>query len=296
MKNIIYISLLFLFIFLPSCGPDLTSAQEVIKLQVLNIKSDKPELHPGDTVKSEVLIAKPEGNTEEYHTVWLLCDPKSDGASGTSFATCMNPQNSNLIGAPSINTTEYSAKIPEDVLSKKNLESKYMYVLFVMCKADLETCTKSMSPDENTDMNSNPFSSGVFNLTLKRIRVVSKDTEIRNNNPKIEGIYLNDKLIDSDSIKLSDDDVFKVKIDKSSYDKKTDPNGELIDETIATAWKSNKGKFEFYLTNQEKDEDLDDLDENPFSTPDEIGDGYKLYIIATDARGGADWRILKVTP
>jgi len=294
MKNIIYISILFLFILIPSCGPDLTSAQEVIKLQVISIKSDKPELHPGDTVKSEVLIGRPEGDTKEYHTVWLLCDPKSDGASGTSFATCMNPQTSNLVGTPGIDTTEYTSIIPEDILSAKGLESKYMYILFIMCEADFETCTSSMTPSEDTEMNSNPFSSDIFKLTLKRIRVVSKETEIMNVNPKIEGIYLNEELISSDTITVNDNDVFKVKIDKESYDKKTNPDGDLIDETIATAWKSNKGKFDFYLTNQEKDEELKDLDENPFSTPKEIGDGYKLYIVATDARGGVDWKVLNV--
>lgn len=295
MKTIIYvlISFLFIFIFLPSCGGDLTSAQEVIKLQVLSIKSDKPEVHPGDTVISKVLIGKPENDATEYHSVWFLCDPKSDGSSGTAFAECMNPKAGNLIGLPTIDKDEYSIKVPDDVLSINNLKSKYMYVLYILCESDMETCQNAMTSSEGSKEMG--FSSDIFKLTLKRIRVISPETEITNHNPQIEGIYLNNELVNTDSITLdNNDNVFKVKISQDSYDKKTNPDGELINETIATAWKSNSGKFDYYYTNQEKEESLDDLDENPFTTPKDKTDAYKIYIIATDTRGGIDWKVLNV--
>jgi hypothetical protein len=295
MKNLIYIaSILLVIILLPSCGPELTGPTEVIKLEVLSVKLDKPQVHPGDTINAEVLVGAPENYNKEYHQVWLLCDPKSDGSSSMSFYACMNPSEANIVGFPKIDGDNFNFKVPEDTLSAYGLTNKYMYLLFILCESDLDSCTSAMTPEEGS---SNPFSSGLLKLTLKRINVVSPETEITNHNPIIKNIYLNDVAITSDSISLSgSDNVFKVEIDNDSFDKKTDPDGNLIDETIATAWKSNSGKFDFYYSNQEKGEVLEDFDENSFSVPKDTSSNYKIYIIATDTRGGIDWKVINVTP
>ena len=295
MKYYIY-STIFIIIasVLFSCSYDLTLPQEVKKLEVLAVKTDKPEVHPGDIVNAEVLIGKPENNQEEYHTMWILCNPNNDGRESTAFSACMDPKMSDLIGNVSVDSDIFTVKIPEDILNKGDYKTKYLYILHILCKADEDTC---ISEADSTKSDENPFKKGIYHLTLKRIKVVDNDIEIKNiHNPKIKAVYLNDEEIDFTSeisLKNDEDNTFKVEIDSDSFDKMINNKGEEVYETVSVAWKSNAGEFSYYYTNQSKDETLSDFDENPFDTPD--GEhSYKIYLIATDSLGGIDWKIIKV--
>lgn len=293
-KIILFLTILLVAAVLPSCGPSLTSPQEVIKLEVLSVKTDKPQAHPGDVVQADILIGMPEDYTGEYHTVGLLCDPKSSGSSSLAFATCMNPEESNFVGTPALDSESFSVTVPEDTLSAYGLENKYLYLMFIVCEADGDTCFNSMNSGEG-----NPFENDIFKLTLKRINVIPSTEEITNGNPVIEKIFVDDEEINPEeplSLEQAEKGKkfgFKVQISSDSFDKKTDPDGELIDETVSTAWKSNSGLFDYYYTNQEKDETLDDFDENPFEIPSEA-ESFKIYVIATDSKGGIDWKVLSV--
>ena len=272
----------------------MSKANKVNKLEVLAIKTDKPQAHAGEQITATSLVGHPEGYNKEFHTIWLLCNPSDD----TGFKSCMSEDG--IVGLPSIDNDEFHFTVPEDTLSQ-GFDSKKLYILFTVCESDMQTCQNTM-----TDKNGEGLKSSIFKFSYKTVEVIKDDMPITNHNPEIKTIYLNGEELTSDDISLKardnddqnneDDNIFKAEVTSGSFDEIKTPKGEKDYETVVFAWKSTLGDIKYYYTDQKQYEKTDDLDENPFNTAlkSEV-DNYKIYIIAIDNHGGVDWKILNVT-
>ncbi len=283
-KKILLPLLLFIAIIVhPSCNDDMSGPSFIDKLKLLAIKLDKPQVHPGDEVKASILLAKPQDYSEEFHSVILLCDPGAESGSGNSFFNCMNPNKENIISTPIIDKEEIDIEVPSDTLSKYDLKEKYLYLIYILCESDINTCMVNASSRKNEN-------DSTLKVSLKRIHVVNNDMEITNNNPIIKNVYLNNQIINGDTLVFDTKELdFIVEIDKSSFDKKSD--GKY--EDMVVTWYSSRGEFDLFYTNEEFKDDFNSLDINEFNTKDSTGD-YQLYIVASDKRGGFDWRVINI--
>lgn len=291
----IFIILTILFILLPSCGEDTKSkANKVNKLEVLAIKVDKPQAHAGDAIIANSLVGHPEDYNNEFHTIWLLCNPSE----GSGFESCMSEDG--IIGLPTIDNEEFHFTVPADVLSQ-GLKKKKLYILFTICEADMQKCQ-----DAITNKEGNGLESDLFRFSYKTVEIIQDNMPITNHNPKIKSIYLNGEELSSNDIVLKardndkknneNENIFKAEVTSDSFDEIKTPKGEKDFEKITFVWKSTLGKIKYYYTAQKHGENFDNLDENPFETAlNSDVDNYKIYIIAIDNHGGIDWKILNVT-
>jgi len=283
---------LLVLIILPSCGSDDKSkANKVNKLEILAIKVNKPQAYAGDEITAEALVGHPEGYDKEYSKIWLSCVGNKE--------SCL--VGDGITGLPSINSDTFKFKIPENIIPEGE-ESQSVFFLFILCESDIETCQNEMMSEDGEGLN-NKF----LKVSYKTVEVIRDDSPIVNHNPKIKSIYLNGTELTSDNITLKadkddkdnrDDNIFTAEVTSSSFDEVENlKDKDKVDyESIVFAWKSTLGDIEHYYTDQEHDETIDDLDENPFRTAkDSESDTYKIYVIALDYRGGTDWRILNVT-
>ncbi len=290
-----FIILTILFILLPSCGEDTKSkANKVNKLEVLAIKVDKPQAHPGDVIIANSLVGHPEDYSNEFHTIWFLCNPSDN----SGFKSCMSEDG--IIGLPTIDNNEFHFTVPADVLSQ-GAKNKKLYILFTICEADMQKCQDTMMNEAG-----NGLESDLFRFSYKTVEIVQDSMPIMNHNPKIKSIYLNGEELTSSDISLKarendkennkNDNIFKAEVTSDSFDEIKTPKGEKDFESIVLVWKSTLGDIKYYYTDQKHDEKLSDLDENPFNTAlkSEV-DTYHIYIIAIDNRGGVDWKVLNIT-
>lgn len=288
MKIILFTLIAFLII---SCGPEMTGPTEINKLRVLSVKADKPEAYPGNTINVESLIVAPTDYTKEYHKVWMVCDPQEDGQSQSGLQACMSMNMDLFIGLPVIDSDVFTFTIPVDSLSAFDFESKILYVVLILCEDTMENCMPS-GGNTNFDMDK-------YKITLKRVKVVKEDITVLNTNPEFDKIYLNDVEVTGDTITLpantkASKNIFKASVKTSSFEQKENPEGKMVDERITFSWTSTEGEFEYFFTDQLKEEVLKDFDENGFKTPKEGGE-YKLYVYVNDDRGGANFKVFNVT-
>jgi hypothetical protein len=291
-----------LLVFLPACGGEkLTGPTQVYKLQVLSIKADKPEVHPGDEVTVSALIGIPMDYDKEYTRAWVACDPKSSvGQAG--LLECMKNSKENFIQFSVDDTIKF--KVPDDTLVSYGLKKKDLYITLVLCKASADLCFNLMSDPDNKE-GFDGLDRDIFSFAYKRVSVISKEQEITNFNPEIEKIYLNDIELTSNNLTLkgrdtisednSKNNIFKVSVTNDSFNKFKNAKGELINENVTIAFRSTAGEFQKYLTDPKENDDLSMLDEVKYKSA--VGDNteYKIYIVAMDQRGGADWKVLTVT-
>jgi len=282
------IILMILLILIPACGSDDKSrADKVNKLEMLAIKVDKPQAHPGDVIEAEALVGHPEDFSDEFHTIWLLCNPKGD----SGMESCMSEDG--ISAAPVIDNNKFSFTIPSDVLDSNIPKPKDMYIIHIICKDTAENCMKNMDNGTGDGLDNS------FKISYKTVNVINSNSPIVNHNPTIKSIYLNGTELTSNDITLkaeSDNNVFKAEVTADSFDEIKDAKGNPDHETIVFAWKSTLGSIEYYYTDQKHDETIDDLDDNKFEAAKASeNDTYNIYIIALDTKGGVDWKILNIT-
>ena len=287
MRKIFRYILIIILLSIYSCGGDnMSKANKVNKLEVLAIKTDKPQAHPGDDITAKALIGEPLNYDDEYHSVWLLCIPE-----GNDFKSCFNSDS--IDGIPVIDSNEFQFQVPSDILTD-NIKRKRIYVLYTLCKSDFQTCSEEIQKE-------NGMENKIFKFSYKTVEIISNDSKITNHNPEIEKIYLNNKEINEQitlpSRKNKNDtykNIFKASVSKNSFDKYKNAKGKETSERITFIWKSTAGETKYYYTDQtDKDEFCDD---NPFTAPYKTEtENYKLYIIAIDNKGGIDWKVIDIT-
>jgi len=281
-------ALMILLIILSGCENDEKStADKVNKLEILAIKVDKPQAHPGDAIEAEALVGHPEDFNDEFHTIWLLCNPKGD----SGMESCMSE--GGITTLPVIDEDKFNFTIPTDILDSSTPESKNMYIIHIICKNTAEKCMKNMDEGTGDGLDNS------FKISYKTVNVINSDSPIVNHNPIIKSIYLNGTKLSSNNITLeaeSENNTFKAEVTADSFDEIKDAKGNPDHETIVFAWKSTLGSIEYYYTDQKHDEAFDDLDDNDFEAAKASeNDTYKIYIIALDTKGGIDWKVLNVT-
>ena len=288
--NILKIILFTLLSVIISCNEvqDITPVSKVNKPEVLVVKSDKPESYTESEINAEMLIGEPVDFKEEYHKIWVLCDPGNHGETESGLSACMYDLKEH-ISIITMDVDKFTFRMQKSTFEDYNLESKYVYVIAGICKSNLETCQNII---KNIDKEILLKNNDIFKFAFKRVRIVADNYTITNKNPVIEKVFINERDVSSEnSIIINGDDknIIKVKLSDDSF------YGTLGDsEFIPVYYKTNFGHFsksqtyQFYGDyNIESTELIIDDDFNTKTNK-------KIYILVFNLRGGTTWKVINV--
>ncbi len=262
---------------------------QVKNIEILGIQADRPDAHTMELITTQMLVAEPVNYNREYHKVWLLCDPQNHGETESGLVACMSSDIKDYIQIISDDTDTFSFKINKTSLEDYNLKAKYVYVIGGICEATLDECKNKL---ENVSKEVLFGEDSIFKVSFKRIRIVSDEYTISNTNPIIKDVFIDGENIgQNDNLTLSEDTEHNLKaiIDDSSF---YGSIGE--DEFMKISWKTNFGRFskyetvQFYSNNDIESVNLT-IDDNFKSLSNK-----KVYIIATNLRGGIAWKIINI--
>jgi hypothetical protein len=276
-----------------SCNVDikeLENISEVKKIEIITLKLDHPETYTNTEVNAQMFIAEPiDYNQEEYHKIWLLCDPGNYGETQEGLNMCSGPDFQKYIEIISANTDDFIFKISEKSLSDYNLMSKYIYIIGGICIDTEDECKKILENINSETI----FNNNKIKISFKRLRVISENISINNENPEFEEILINNSIVENDKIKYNNEEDYslKVKINKDSFD------GNVGDfELMEVYYRTNFGYFSNYKTSQYYASQINEIETtNLIIKKEDIeSNNKKIFIVISNLRGGINYREINV--
>lgn len=240
------------------CDPGLSERWALEELRILGIRSEPPEVAPGDSIALDSLVVDPLGEGRPVQQVWAVCTP--DPARGVP--SCGEPERTVPLGIG----TSATFTVPGDALDGLSEEDALLGIdLYVFLAAQGDGIDGGPAEDSEA--------------AIKRVRV-STDP-VKNRNPRLAWFAPAEAVVEGRRTLLQ-----AVATDDSQeeYLGAFGPD----EEVLRFSWYATAGELERGVTLGEGEPSVSDIEwraERPAT----------LHVVLRDDRGGIDWASYEVT-
>tara|TARA_B100000609_G_C17218901_1_gene438531 strand:- start:1815 stop:2834 length:1020 start_codon:yes stop_codon:yes gene_type:complete len=316
------------------CQPPFPPISQIDKFRVLAIKSEPPELAPGETAQLSFLAMNPDGafkagtfSCDKPQALWVACLPML--GPGNSNASCTGlasggfdggapdggvPDGGNPFGSVTLCPASMDANRTESLVCLPGFPPCGETIRWTVPKGFLDPLKTTEEKEKGADalLILTASYDGLQQISLKNVLISSKTEENRNHNPKITGFLADEKSITScmpgeadkcDEITVPIGGKLKIKaeIDPASQDELTSTvDGVKFKEDIQILWYATEGEFD-RSASIFSGKNPPQHTEDPYWYPNDfrgqaLKEGLQVNIvaIARDRRGGFDWRMIRV--
>jgi hypothetical protein len=242
------------------CGPSFPPVSIVSQLRVLAVRSDPPEIRPGDSTTLTMEYADPKGGGREVSIAWAHCTPPG---LVTDILSCKDPHNLVPLGSgPSITVTapaDYLATDPHGSSDKR-----FYYVVFVV-SAGTEQVTgfKEISvTSQSRALNQNPI--------LNSVNVVAG-----------VGSGMLDGGMPIHEVSVGGAVSLHADFDPASHEQYTNTDGQTVTEVLGFSWFATDGTWDSSRTF--------DVADNTWTAP-LAPQTVQFWVVLRDDRDGTDWK------